>query len=690
MLTESPWGQVGQLTDKKQSIQKRIFTLFLGHMTTLTVSLMIVAVFGFFLRSIEDTYDQKWHINFEGKSAEAGTEEREQVRVWISKGYVGEYGAPVKLHEKEQQAEERETPAPRSQSMLREDWNNSVTQEGVPSFHLAAVKAADVSAWSAEKIDQRYETMNIEAEKRATFWVDMKNTGNQTWTANGNQGVGIVVDDASTVNPNFSQWPSPKRPANIKRNVAPNETIRITMTLQAPKASKTHTVIFHLVDQAGKNIPGGEVRLKMKVAKKKYFYDAEKKESSGDVLTLAPGTSQEVWVDFRNKGKKTWTKSSSQPVSVLLNNQGGGPSNLYNTQWISDRIPAKLLQTEVKPGKTGRFVFTVTAPQQEGVYEESFVLVNKNGKEVRGGTFTFRVEVGDVEPVMMNFEPQLRVGLHIMEGEMRVGGYNGEVEVIDGDGKVLETLSDTQSVTITYANGKYAAKTPTKNYEHVRPFRVKGKSSDTAVEIENYEERPSWAPNLNFNLYRGSVELAYSEKDTKTWAVNELGIESYLRGLGEAGNNNDEDYLKALVTAARTYAMILYLHPTKYAGRPYSMVDTSADQVYKGYTYETRVPNIVKAVEDTRGKVVTYQGNIVVTPYFSRSDGRTRSWDEVWAGTRPWLKSVADPCCTNSSLWGHGVGMSAQGALYFAGEGKAWDWILHYYYTDIEIKKAYK
>jgi len=39
--------------------------------------------------------------------------------------------------------------------------------------------------------------------------------------------------------------------------------------------------------------------------------------------------------------------------------------------------------------------------------------------------------------------------------------------------------------------------------------------------------------------------------------------------------------------------------------------------------------------------MITYDNKIVVTPYYANSDGRTRSWTEVWGGTiKPWLVSV--------------------------------------------------
>ena len=51
------------------------------------------------------------------------------------------------------------------------------------------------------------------------------------------------------------------------------------------------------------------------------------------------------------------------------------------------------------------------------------------------------------------------------------------------------------------------------------------------------------------------------------------------------------------------------------------------------------------AVTATRGQVVTYEGEPVVTFFFSTSGGKTENVENtnVGAGPQPWLKSVADP-----------------------------------------------
>ena len=96
------------------------------------------------------------------------------------------------------------------------------------------------------------------------------------------------------------------------------------------------------------------------------------------------------------------------------------------------------------------------------------------------------------------------------------------------------------------------------------------------------------------------------------------------------------------------------------------------------------------SVEATRGQIVHYNGENVVTPYFSWSDGRTRAWTEVWGGpAKPWLVSVATPYDAGRQLFGHGVGMSARDAIGRANAGDAYGTILAYYYQGTELRKLY-
>ena len=95
--------------------------------------------------------------------------------------------------------------------------------------------------------------------------------------------------------------------------------------------------------------------------------------------------------------------------------------------------------------------------------------------------------------------------------------------------------------------------------------------------------------------------------------------------------------LKAQAITARTYAI------TTAKSDDFDHYADTRSQVYKGVGIETASTN--KAIADTRGQIVTYQGQPVVTYFFSTSGGRTESVENTNLGDepKPWLKSVEDP-----------------------------------------------
>ncbi len=288
------------------------------------------------------------------------------------------------------------------------------------------------------------------------------------------------------------------------------------------------------------------------------------------------------------------------------------------------------------------------------------------------------------QAIEINEQPDIRVGLFETTDWVKIK-VSSTYQIVNANGKVLKTTKyANKQVRIKYRNGKYLVRrgSYSKNAKHY--IKIIPTDPKAIITITSYEDRPTWNTELNDNMFRGQLEVQ------EQYVINELPLEKYLKGVCEAGDNNDKAYLKTLYTAARTYAIYHYLHPTKHADEPYLLDNTSNDQVYCGYGFEQRAPYITKNIKKTRGKIITYDNEVVVTPYFSTSDGRTRSWSEVWNGDYPYLISVDDPGCEGMTLNGHGVGLSAEGARYFA-ETEDWTWkeILKYYYTGIKIKKVY-
>ncbi len=121
--------------------------------------------------------------------------------------------------------------------------------------------------------------------------------------------------------------------------------------------------------------------------------------------------------------------------------------------------------------------------------------------------------------------------------------------------------------------------------------------------------------------------------------INSVGLEDYLQGVvpAESPASWPAEALKAQAIAARTYAI------TTAKSDEFDHYADTRSQVYKGVGIEVASTN--RAIADTRGQVVTYQGQPIVTYFFSTSGGRTESVENTTLGDepKPWLKSVEDP-----------------------------------------------
>ena len=134
-------------------------------------------------------------------------------------------------------------------------------------------------------------------------------------------------------------------------------------------------------------------------------------------------------------------------------------------------------------------------------------------------------------------------------------------------------------------------------------------------------------------------------------AVNSLPLDTYVRGVvgDESPPSWPLEALKAQAVAARTYALTT-MKPTA----SFDVYPDTRSQVYGGIAAEEASTDA--AVAQTSGEVVTYNGQPVVTYFFSTSGGRTENVENTPLGNepRPWLKSVDDPYDTMSPRhrWG--------------------------------------
>src|SRR4051812_19587117 len=138
--------------------------------------------------------------------------------------------------------------------------------------------------------------------------------------------------------------------------------------------------------------------------------------------------------------------------------------------------------------------------------------------------------------------------------------------------------------------------------------------------------------------YRGVLEFAPGAFGGLR-VVNAVALDDYIQGVvpAESPPTWPAEALRAQAIAARTYAI------TTSRGADFDHYADTRSQVYGGVSVETAASNA--AVTDTRGQVVTFDGQPVTTYFFSTSGGKTESVENTSLGTepKPWLKSVEDP-----------------------------------------------
>lgn len=227
------------------------------------------------------------------------------------------------------------------------------------------------------------------------------------------------------------------------------------------------------------------------------------------------------------------------------------------------------------------------------------------------------------------------------------------------------------------------------------------KSDGTIFEILSYEDRPSWKPEANYNKFRGGLEIRYSAKSKKIWVINELSLEDYLFGIAETVQGDPTEFLKAMITSSRSYAFFHIQNGGKYGkDEIFHLKNTSSDQVYKGYGREEFASDIVKAATETRGNIAYFKDVPIRGLYSSGAAVKTKDACTVFGGEfcqsrydylRGGAESPAGAVYKNTicDQVNHCVGLMADGARALAKSGKTWQEILKYYYSGIDIKKAY-
>lgn len=133
--------------------------------------------------------------------------------------------------------------------------------------------------------------------------------------------------------------------------------------------------------------------------------------------------------------------------------------------------------------------------------------------------------------------------------------------------------------------------------------------------------------------------------------VHRMDLEDYISRvvLGEMPANFGSEALKAQAVAARTYTLQCIRdgdrHPDGAVCTDYRCCQEYVepeDYLEAGGTRGS-VNKVFRAVEETRGEVLRYDGDLIYATYFASSGGSTEDAREVWGQAFPYLTVVSSP-----------------------------------------------
>lgn len=284
-------------------------------------------------------------------------------------------------------------------------------------------------------------------------------------------------------------------------------------------------------------------------------------------------------------------------------------------------------------------------------------------------------------------EPTIRVGIKKIKTPIQfISDFDYEIYAQD---ELVGYLGAGAAVKMSYSKGKYSFKGKDMEYIGEKYLRFTPFSNEAYFALPNLVRNVSGLKR-NFNVYRGALEYRYVSSIKMPYLINELPLEQYIMGLTESANGAPEEYVKALMVAARSYAFVRIDPKLLAEKKPFHVYGSTYDQLYLGYNSETLMPNMPMYAQATAGELITYNSNPVTATYFGRSNGKTKEW--IWGNKAnyPWIQSVECVYDKGKRKSGHGVGLSQNDALNRAAKD-GWNYvqILKYYFKDIEVEKVY-
>jgi stage II sporulation protein D len=227
-------------------------------------------------------------------------------------------------------------------------------------------------------------------------------------------------------------------------------------------------------------------------------------------------------------------------------------------------------------------------------------------------------------------EPSIRVLIAEETGSLAIEA-NGGFRVASENGMTLMQSADPSRVTVRRQG--------TSTQIELRP------QGNVAVAEGNIFVAPTGNTQLRYegSAYGGRMVVRQVAGTEGVQVINVVPLEQYLEGVlpHEIGDPGPDAYaaVEAQAVAARTYA-VSRIRDRR--GEPFDVYSGIRDQIYRGIERTNRLAS--GAVRETRGRVLTYKGELARTYYSATCGGHTSDIRFVWPDREPapYLRGVLD------------------------------------------------
>lgn len=348
-----------------------------------------------------------------------------------------------------------------------------------------------------------------------------------------------------------------------------------------------------------------------------------------------PSATPEPTTEERRLYENAWIVSAGENMLTfmaegrLMQAEAEGVAEMNNTLADIELKNGRVQRIGVKQDTIGGRVLAIGADfiEIEGygrlplaehfaVYQIYGELVQKDYKSILVGYDAQEFIVGDGQVCGAVIEREVEAALIrvLLRGNNYEGDYHESITLCSEEAMLLETSAQTKRIE------PGTELTLTADSAELTGGRVKLSTESggmiTVTSLQRAQGNPS---------YYGSLEI--SRQDNRLTVVNEVELEKYLYFVvpSEMPASYGLEALKAQAVCARSYAC-RHILANSLSAQGAHVDDSSNYQVYNNYS---SAPACTQAVDETRGQIMTYAGEIVQAYYFSTSCGYTTSAD-IW------------------------------------------------------------